>query len=176
MRRWIPSWAAVLIVVSTACQGSEAVVSEAGAGPTIARKLAQYTPVRLTADLSGLSERERRMIPLLIDAAREMDTVFWQQVYPARDSLLAAVRDSATREYILLNYGPWDRLDDNAPFVPGVGPRPDGAAFYPADMRKEEFDSAAKAAPDGGAALGALYTMARADGPAGLIPVSYHQP
>src|SRR5215211_5299641 len=127
MRRGILSWAAVLALSTGACGGGDAegsAVEQAGDRPDIARKLAQYTPVRLTADLSGLSERERRMIPPLIEAAQEMDTIFWQQVYPARDSLLATVRDSATREYVILNRGPWDRLDNNAAFVPGVGPRP----------------------------------------------------
>ena len=178
MRRGIRSWAAVLALSTGACGGGDA---EAGAAeqsddpPKIEEKLAQYTPVRLTADLSRLSERERRMIPLLIKAAQEMDTIFWQQVYPARDSLLAALRDSATREYVLLNYGPWDRLDDNAAFVPGVGPRPEGAAFYPADMSKEEFESAAKAAPDGGAALRSLYTVVRRDSSGGLVVVPYRE-
>jgi hypothetical protein len=178
MSRWIGSWAAVLAAVSTACQGSEAgdaVVSEAGAGPTIAQKLGQYTPVRLSADLSGLSERERRMIPLLIQAAQEMDTIFWQEVYPSRDSLLGAVGDSATRAYVRLNYGPWDRLDGNEPFVPGVGPRPDGAAFYPGDMTKQEFEAAARASPAAGDALRSLYTLVRRDSSGGLVAVPYHK-
>ena len=171
-------WAALLALGTGACSGREAAagaVDEAKDRPNIEQKLAQYTPVRLTADLSGLSDRERRMIPLLIEAAREMDTVFWQQVYPARDSLLVTIPDSATRDYVLLNYGPWDRLDDHAAaFVPGVGPRPAGAAFYPADMTKEQFESAAKAAPDGGAALRDHYTVVRRDS-TGLVAVPYHQ-
>ena len=178
MRRWIGSWAAVLAVVSTACQGSEArdaVVSQAGTGPTIAQQLAQYTPVRLTADLSGLSQRERRMIPLLIQAAQEMDTIFWQEVYPSRDSLLGTVGDSATRAYVQLNYGPWDRLDGNKPFVPGAGPRADGAAFYPSDMRKEELEAAAKASPAAGESLRSLYTLVRRDSSGRLLAVPYHE-
>src|SRR5688572_22346289 len=106
MRRGILSWAAVLALSTGACGGDDAeagAVEETAGRPNIARKLAQYTPVRLTADLSGLSERERRMIPLLIEAAQEMDTIFWQEVYPSRDSLLATVRDSATRAYVILN-------------------------------------------------------------------------
>jgi Peptidase family M49 len=176
MRRGILSWAAVLALSTGACGGDDAeagAVEETSDRPKMEQKLAQYTPVRLTADLSGLSERERRMIPLLIEAAQEMDTIFWQQVYPARDSLLATVRDSAIREYVLLNYGPWDRLANNAAFLPGVGPRPAGGAFYPADMSKEEFEAAAKAAPDGGAALRSLYTVVRRDSTGRLVAVPY---
>ena len=94
MRRGILSWAAVLALGTGACGGGDAeagAVEETAGRPSIAQKLAQYTPVRLTADLNALSERERRMIPLLIEAAQQMDSIFWQQVYPARDSLLATV-------------------------------------------------------------------------------------
>ncbi len=178
MRRWIGCGAAFLAVVSTACEESDArnaAVSQAGAGPTIAQKLAQYTPVRLTADLSRLSQRERRMLPLLIQAAQEMDTIFWQQVYPSRDSLLGTLSDSATRAYVRLNYGPWDRLDGNQPFVPGVGPRPDGAAFYPSDMTKEAFEAAAKTSPAAGESLRSLYTLVRRDSSGELVAVPYHE-
>ncbi len=177
MMRRAGAWVVAVALASAACGSNEtgdAMGSDAAAAPTMADKLAQYTSVRLTADLSELSDRERQMIPLLIAAAQEMDTVFWQQVYPARDSLLRAITDSATRAYVDLNYGPWDRLDDNQPFVAGVGPRPDGAAFYPADITKEEFDAAAKNAPDGGAALRSLYTLVRREGD-GLTAVPYHQ-
>nr|MBA3554150.1 Zn-dependent hydrolase [Gemmatimonadales bacterium] len=98
-----------------ACQGGSAggapMAEEGGTASPVAQKLAQYTPVRLTADLSGLSDKERRMLPLLIQAAQEMDTIFWQQVYSARDSLLGAIGDAGTRRYVVINYGPWDRLD-----------------------------------------------------------------
>ncbi|MGH7581343.1 MAG: dipeptidyl-peptidase 3 family protein [Gemmatimonadales bacterium] len=177
--RWLTwSCGAALAIAASGCGGSEAgdaVVSQVGAGPTIAAKLAQYTPVRLTADLSGLSERERQMIPLLIEAARQMDTIYWQEVYPGRDSLLGTIEDADLRTYVDLNYGPWDRLDGNQPFVPGVGPRPAGAAFYPADVTKDEFEAAAKASPDGGASLRSLYTMVRRDSAGELIAVPYHE-
>jgi hypothetical protein len=175
---WNRSWVTALAVATPACLGSageDAMVSRAGAGPTIAQKLAQYTPVRLTADLSALSERERRMIPLLIQAAQEMDSIFWREVYPSRDSLLLTVPDSATRAYVDLNYGPWDRLDGNQPFVPGVGPRPPGAAFYPGDIGKPEFEAAGKASPAAGEALRSHYTLVRRDSSGGLEAVPYHQ-
>ncbi len=83
------------------------------------------------------------MLPKLIDAAAAMDTIFWRQYYPARDSLLGALSDSALRRLVIINAGPWDRLDDDKPFVPGAGPRPPGVEFYPHDMTKEEFEKAA---------------------------------
>ena len=47
----------------------------------IEAKLAQYTTVSLTTDLTKLSSHERQMLPLLIAAARSMDEIFWRQAY-----------------------------------------------------------------------------------------------
>jgi hypothetical protein len=102
-----------------------------------------YAPVTLTADLAPLSAKEREMVGLFIDASVIMDDLFWRQAYPGdRAKLLAGITDPATRRFVEVNYGPWDRLAGNAPFVPGVGPKPDVAGFYPLDMTREEFDRA----------------------------------
>lgn len=147
----------------------------AGTDSPIEKKLAQYTTVRLTTDLGKLSDNERQMIPLLIDAARSMDGIFWRQAYGNRDSLLRSVGDPAIQRYVEINYGPWDRLNDNAPFVEGVGPKPEGAGFYPRDMTKEEFEAAAKKSPAAGKALRSQYTVVRRDSSGGLVAVPYHQ-
>ena len=140
----------------------------------MAAKVAQYTPVRLTADLHGLSEPERRMIPLLIAAAAEMDSVFQQQIYPARDSLVHALTDSSMRRYVQINYGPWDRLDEDRPFVPGVGPRPPGAELYPHGLTKEELEQAVARSP-AGRALAGQYTVVRRDSAGQLVALPYHE-
>ena len=124
MRNWT-NWAIVAGygLGLTACQGDP---SKAGASPPqttdspIERKLAQYTTVRLTADLEKLTASERQMIPLLIDAARSMDAIYWRQAYGNRDSLLEVAQRPGIRRYAEINYGPWDRLDDNTPFVDGA--------------------------------------------------------
>jgi hypothetical protein len=162
----------------TACQGD---TSKAGASPPnavnspIERKLAQYTTVRLTSDLQKLTENERRMIPLLIDAARSMDAIYWRQAYGDRDSLLRSLTDAEVRRYAEINYGPWDRLDNNTPFMDGIGPKPKGAGFYPSDMTKEEFEAAAGKAPTLGKALRSQYTIVRRDSARSLMALPYHQ-
>jgi hypothetical protein len=161
-----------------ACQGepSKAGASApAGTDSPIEKKLAQYTTVRLTTDLSKLSQNERRMIPLLIDAARFMDTIYWRQTYGNRDSLLRSITDPAVQRYVEINYGPWDRLNDDAPFIDGVGPKPKGAEFYPHDMSKEEFEKAARRSAAAGRALRSQYTLARRDSAGRLIAIPYHQ-
>jgi hypothetical protein len=144
-----------------------------GAQDSIDIKLARYTPVRLTTDLP-LSERERRMIPLLIEAVQEMDALFKLQAYGNLDSLLASIPDPRVRRYAEINYGPWDRLSGNAPFVAGVGAKPDGANLYPADITKEEFDAQVAAGGARADSLKSLYTLVRR-GPGGrLTAVPYH--
>lgn len=105
-------------------------------------KLDQFKKVRLTTDLSLLSEPEKAMLPKLIEAAKIMDELFWYEAYGYNESLLNSVKDSAALEFIKINYGPWERLNDNKPFIPGIDEKPAGANFYPADMTKEEFEAA----------------------------------
>lgn len=137
--------------------------------------IAKYSTVRLESDLSGLADKQRRMIPLLKDAARIMDDLFWLQAYGDKNGLLAKIEDPAARRYVEINYGPWDRLEGNAPFIDGVGPKPPGANFYPVDMTKEEFEAAVAEAPDGGAALKSLYTLVRRNVDGKLVAQPYHE-
>jgi hypothetical protein len=179
MRSWT-NWAMAAAVVwgLTGCKADPSnagASAPAGTDSPIEQKLAQYTTVRLTTDLGKLSENERRMIPLLIDAARSMDAIFWRQAYGNRDSLLRSITDPAIQRYVEINYGPWDRLADNAPFVEGVGPKPKGAGFYPSDMTKDEFEATARKSPATGKALRSQYTVVRLDSTRGLVAVPYHE-
>ena len=134
-------------------------------------KLDDYVTVRLEADLSALSEKQRAMLPLLIEAAKLMDGLFWRQAYGDRQALLGGIENPDARRFADINYGPWDRLDGNAPFLPGFGPKPAGANFYPADMSKAEFDEAAAASE----ALRGQYSFVRRDGQGALTALPYHQ-
>ncbi|MGE0352412.1 MAG: Zn-dependent hydrolase, partial [Gemmatimonadales bacterium] len=138
--------------------------------PSIETRLAKYTSVKLTTDLSVLTPKERQMIPILIDAAKLMDDIYWVEAYGNRDSLLASLPDADYRRFARINYGPWDRLDANVPFVPGVGPKPAGANFYPRNMTRPEFEAAAAGNP----ALKSLYTLVRRDAQGRLQAVPYY--
>lgn len=131
-------------------------------------KVDEYARFELSADLSALTEKERAMLPLLIDAAEIMDNLFWKQSYGDKDALLASITDTAIRNFVLINYGPWERLNGNEPFVEGVGTKPLGAQFYPIDMTKEEFEALDH--PD----KASLYTMIQrnAEGKLEVIPYS----
>ncbi|CAA9353771.1 MAG: Nudix hydrolase 3 [uncultured Gemmatimonadetes bacterium] len=171
------------IVLLAACAPAAPAASPAPAAPTpaaapatqdsMALRVGAYKPVRLTAELSGLSPAERQMIPLLIQASREMDELFWLQAYGSRDSLLQSLRDPHTRRFAEINYGPWDRLRGDAPFVPGAGAKPEGARFYPADMTKAEFEAAVAGGGARADSLRSLYTLVRREN-GRLVAVPFH--
>lgn len=102
--------------------------------------LGKYTTVKLEADLSSLTENEKLMLPLLIDAAKIMDDLFWEQALgEPKDEFLGKIKNEKLKQFAIYNYGPWDRLDDNKPFIEGYGEKPKGANFYPTDMDTAEF-------------------------------------
>ena len=110
-------------------------------GPSYAEAHADdYAVVPLEADLSGFDTRGKRMIAKLVEASRVMDDLWWQQSWSGgRDALLARAPDEATRELVRINFGPWDRLNEDTPFIEGIEPRPPGGTFYPVDMSKAAF-------------------------------------
>ena len=128
-----------------------------------------YATVPLTADLSAFNADGKRMIALLVQASEVMNDVYWQQSWRGdHAALLAKAPDAATRDLIELNFGPWDRLNGDTPLLPGIGPRPAGSTFYPADMGKDEFEAAAL--PD----KTSWYTLLRRDDAGKLVTVPYH--
>ncbi|RFF26393.1 MULTISPECIES: dipeptidyl-peptidase 3 family protein [unclassified Wenzhouxiangella] len=128
-----------------------------------------YSEFTLESDLGHLSDDQRRMVAVLIDASRIMDELFWHQAFGERDALLEQIDDEPTREFARINYGPWDRLAGNRPFVPGYGPKPSGANFYPADMSDAEFEALEDSGKDD------LYTLIRRDEAGELTVEPYNE-
>lgn len=135
----------------------------------IEKKVDQYATVRLSADLSKLSANQKEMIKTLIEAGDIMNELFWYEAYGSREELMTSLEDPLMQRYAQINYGPWDRLDGNAPFVPGVGEKPAGANFYPADMSKNEFEVAEL--PEGSS----LYTFVRRKEDGSLYTIPYRE-
>lgn len=139
------------------------------AATTAAPRPEIYADFALTADLSHLSDSQREMIKVLIEASEIMDDLYWRQAYgDDYEEWLAAIGIDEARRFAELNYGPWDRLADEVPFIDDAGAKPLGANFYPADMSKEEFDAAYLPGKKG------LYSLIRRDATGELIIVPYH--
>lgn len=126
-----------------------------------------YADVGLTTDLSHLSDAQKQMIGLLIDAAKITDDIFWLQVWGDKDELLDSIKDPKQKRFAFYNYGPWDRLAGDQSFVENYGPRPPGARFYPEDMTKAEFEAWQQDGKDG------LYSIVQRNSEGGLVLAPY---
>jgi hypothetical protein len=131
--------------------------------------LNKYVEVPLTADISHLSDNEKEMLQLLFKAAQIMDDIFWMQNFGEKVPFLSGIENAKAREFASINYGPWDELDNQKPFLEGYAEKPAGAQFYPLDMTVEEFE----AFDDPNKT--SLYTLIRRDENGALKTVWYHE-
>ena len=113
-------------------------------------RLGIYHQVPLTADLSHLSDNQKQMLSKLIDASEIMDDLFWKQAFFGdKKAFLQQFSNEELKAFAAINYGPWDRLNGDAPYLSGYGEKAAGAEFYPQDMTKAEFAAAEFADKDG---------------------------
>ena len=158
--------------------------------PTLAelqKMTARFAPAEIGADLSGLPKNERDALARLVDAARVMDALFLRQVWAGNAAMLQelaqkaampvgprASRTAAARLHcFLINKGPWDRLEANAPFVPGAPPKPPSANFYPPGATKEDVQKWMDGLPaKAREAASGFFTIIRRDGK-GFTAVPY---
>ena len=131
--------------------------------------LSKYTTFKLEADLSSLSSDQKKMVNLLITAADKMNELFWYEAYGEEQDLLDGIGDPNLKQFAKINYGPWDRLDGNKPFIKGAGKKAEGANYYPVDMSKEEFEKAKIKDKE------SLYTFIRRDDEGKLYSIPFHE-
>ena len=156
--------------------------------PDTPSRMAQLPRTVVDYDRSLLNENERQVVAKLIEASRYIDEIFWRQVSednPAIRTRLeqqagragATALDRAGYDYFIANRGRWDRLAEDEPFIApfgAAGAKPLGAAFYPPDMTKEEFERYIAAHPDQKDALQGLFTVVRRQGDR-LTAIPYSQ-
>jgi hypothetical protein len=117
-------------------------------------RAARFAPVDLTADISALPDNEKQALRRLIQASKMFDALFLRQVWAGNETMLLDLLEDqsalgkARLHYFLINKGPWSRLDENQPFIPGAPPKPAAANFYPAGATKEQVDAWIKTLPD----------------------------
>ncbi len=144
------------------------------------KKIDAFAKIEINVNMTHLSPKEKELVKTLVQAGELADDIFWKQTsYDAISTyeMLKAKTDKASKEaleYVKINYGPYDR-EDRKRFV-GEGPmdHPDGAAFYPADMTKKEFEEYIKANPSEEKDLTSLYTVVVRDGKK-LKAIPYHE-
>ncbi len=150
------------------------------AASDIGERAAKFAPTDITYDEGLLNEEQNQVLEKLVMAAQRIDQIFWKQAsHVNQNKLLNDVLQSehpAAKDflrYLRINFGPYDRLDENKPFI-GKDPKPPGAGFYPADMTKEEFEHYVQEHPDMRESLESPYTIIRRQND-GLIAVPYNE-
>ena len=131
--------------------------------------LNNYAEVELKVDLSHLTNNQKEMIAKLMEVADIMDELFWLDVIEKKSDLLAKIDGKNAKKYVEINYGPWDRLDGNNPFIEGYGEKPQGVNYYPKDITEEEFDNFTDENKN------SWYTVLRRDEDGSLKCVWYHE-
>jgi hypothetical protein len=141
---------------------------EASSTDYVDERLGIYAPFDLDADISYLSDNEKEIVGILYEVARIMDGLFWKQAIGGKSNFISRISDDNTKRFAKINYGPWDRLNNNKPFIASVGEKPKGANFYPPDMTKEEFEAFEDPNKT------SLYTLIRRDKNGSLMAIWYH--
>jgi len=131
-------------------------------------KVEEFASYDLKADLSQLSDNEKQLIPIFVQIADIMDQLFWLQTYGDKNDF-AKLKDPYAKEFVMINYGPWERLNDNMPFIQGYGEKPAGCQYYPQDITVEEFDAYKNTDKN------SLYTVLRRDENGNLQTIWYHE-
>ena len=135
----------------------------------VAKKIEEFATIDLVYDLSQLKRHERVILPFLLQAAEIADSAFWLQSYGSQTELKYRLMNDTLFEFAKMNYGPYERLNNNQEFVKGFGEKPLGARFYPSDMTVEEFQKLADTNKY------SLYTVIRRDETGALYVKNYQE-
>ena len=150
--------AATAIAVAACVQNNDAELKE---------KVESYAVVEVTSPLyDALSDNDKKIVGLFRQAGEIIDGLFWKQTFGDKAEI-EALPDGYAKDYAMINYGAWDHLDDNKPFIEGYGAKPLGCQYYPQDMTMEEWNAFND--PD----KLSLYTVVRRDENGALKTVWY---
>ena len=117
-----------------------AAIAVAACGQTqesdLKEKVESYAVVEVSSPLyDALSENDRKIVDLFRQAGEIMDGLFWKQTFGDKAEM-EALTNEYEKAYAMINYGPWDHLDNNNSFVASYGEKPLGCQYYPQDMTR----------------------------------------
>ncbi len=131
-------------------------------------KISRFQPVEIRYDESLLDENQKMVVQKLFEASKIIDQLFLEQVYSKNLEIKTNLENGNSElqklqlEYFNIMFGPFDRLDHDAPFYSDT-PKPAGANFYPEDMTKDEFNSWLEEHPEDQEAFTSEFTVIRRD-------------
>jgi hypothetical protein len=130
--------------------------------------------IEMHPDTSYLTDEDRTVVNLLIQAADLMNPIYLRQASadnPRIREEIAKSGDKAMLDRFDTFMGPWDESDEDKPFY-GNAARPVGGGFYPAGLTKADFDKYLAEHPDQAKALTSPYTVVKRQGDR-LVAVPY---
>lgn len=132
-------------------------------------KVEEYAQVELKSDLvNNLNDKEKELVKIFFQVGEITDDLFWQQTFGDK-SQFDTITDNYAKEFAMIHYGAWDRLDNNKPFLAGYGEKPAVCNYYPHDITAEEFDAFEDANKN------SWYTVIRRNEDGSLKSVWYHE-
>lgn len=168
MRKKMISLSASLLGVATVASTLFSCSTQQQESPMKA-KVEEYAQVELRSDLvNNLNNKEKELVKIFFQVGEITDDLFWQQTFGDK-SQLDTITDSYAKEFAMIHYGAWDRLDNNKPFLAGYGEKPAVCNYYPHDITAEEFDAFEDANKN------SWYTVIRRNEDGSLKSVWYHE-
>ncbi|MGE5109403.1 MAG: dipeptidyl-peptidase 3 family protein [Acidobacteriaceae bacterium] len=146
--------------------------------PDLDQRLARFVPVRMPFNSKGLSAREVQLVQKLVEAARWLDAIYWQQSDPEALKMLRQLQgsqnpqDKKLRRMLLINGSRFDLVDENRPFVGTERPAP-GRGYFPEGLTREEIEKYVTQHPEKKDEIYSPSTVVRRQGDE-LEAVPYH--
>jgi len=143
----------------------------------IGAQLAKFRQVNTPFNAAGLSTREKQMVNKLVEASRDLESIYWRQSDPDGLALYqglagcTSVADKQLRHFILINGSHYDLLSDNKPFIDGA--YLPGRGSYPRDITRKEIEDYVAAHPAKKNEIYNPWTVVKRQG-RDLIGVPYH--
>ena len=157
----------VIGALMTGC-GKDVIQSKASM-EYVKEQVAKFEPVYISYDETLLDEDETKALEAIVEAAKYMDEIFLRQVYSdnvaIRDALMKSddPQDEPYKELFTIMFGPFNRLDQDKPFINDML-KPEGANFYPPDMTTQEFEEWIEAHPEDAEQFEHTFTVIERDG------------
>lgn len=168
MGRKMTNLSAALLGVTVAASTLVSCGSEQKESP-MKTKVEEYASVELKSDLvNNLNDKEKELVRIFFKVGEITDELFWKQTFGDK-SKLDTVTDNCAKEFAMIQYGAWDRLDDNKPFLAGYGEKLNVCNYYPHDITDAEFNAFEDADKD------SWYTVIRRNEDGSLKSVWYHE-
>jgi hypothetical protein len=170
MRTLIIVTLVLIIILFSSCSKTPTTTEQTPPTRTLLeQQVDKFASTDVGSPLEDLKAKDLTLLNKLVEASDQIDEIFWRQAYAKNPELRQKLevskdpKDQTTLHLFNIMRGPFDRLQDNKPFL-GTQPKPRGAGFYPEDLTKEEFQKWVADHPKDAAAFESPYTVIQRDG------------